>query len=147
MKTIVFYTYLLNSLLIGAGCDGSVQKGQVKTSDTTIVHQPLDKSVSLITLVGTPEKYNGQQVRVKGFLNLEFEGNGVYLHKEDYDLGIDKNALWIDLEGAKVDSTQYKICNKHYVILEGTFQMNNKGHHGSYSGAITKINRIDLLNH
>lgn len=35
--------------------------------------------VSLIQLIANPEKYDGKQVAVVGFLRLEFEGNALYL--------------------------------------------------------------------
>ncbi len=43
--------------------------------------------ISLINLIATPERYHGKWVRVQGVANFEFEGNALFLHKEDYKLG------------------------------------------------------------
>lgn len=130
------------SLMIA--CKASPSQSINDTTKTT-AKQIIDKRVSIVNLVATPEKYDQKNVRVIGFLNLEFEGNAIYLHKDDYDLGIDKNGIWVDLTNAKLDSINRRNCNKQYVILEGTFDMNDKGHSGGYSGSIIKITRINLL--
>ena len=55
------------------------------------------QDVSLIQLIAQPEKFEGTRVRLIGFLRIEFEGNAIYLHREDFDHGIAKNGLWVDL--------------------------------------------------
>ena len=57
--------------------------------------EPLD--VSMIQLLGTPEKFDSKFIRVYGFLRLEFEGKALYLHKEDYSQGLTKNSVWVDV--------------------------------------------------
>jgi len=52
--------------------------------------------VSLIKLIATPEKYNGKRIQVIGYLHLEFEGNAIYLHKEDEEAGLSKNGFWVN---------------------------------------------------
>jgi hypothetical protein len=54
---------------------------------------PNAELVSLVRLMATPEKYDGKAVQVVGFLRLEFEGNGLYLHQEDYEHGITKRRM------------------------------------------------------
>jgi hypothetical protein len=103
--------------------------------------EPTD--VSLINLIAAPERYNGKLVRILGYLNLEFEGNALYLHKEDYDNSLFKNGVWIDLP-RKEAIEKTKEFSKRYVIIEGVFDMNNTGHMALFSGSITKITRLDL---
>jgi hypothetical protein len=99
--------------------------------------------VSLINLIATPEKYQGKIVRVEGYLDIEFEGNAIYIHKEDYEHSLLKNAIWIDF--SRDEMTKYtKAFNEKYVIIEGVFDMNNNGHMGLFSGTIGKISRLDL---
>ena len=38
---------------------------------------------SLIELIARPELYDGKRVRVIGFVNLQFEGNGLYVSRGD----------------------------------------------------------------
>lgn len=144
MKTRILYLPTLVLMLI-VGCKSSPAKKIDGAIDTTL-NNSFDKRVSIINLIATPDKFNHKKVRVKGFLNLEFEDNAVYLHKEDSELGIDKNGIWLEIEGGEIDTIHYKTCNKQYVIIEGTFEMNNKGHDSGYSGALTNITRVDLLN-
>ncbi len=48
--------------------------------------EPVD--VTLVQLIANPEKFDGKSIRVIGFLRLEFEGNVLYLHREDYEHAI-----------------------------------------------------------
>ena len=48
---------------------------------------------SLIQLIATPKKFNNKQVRVAGFLQLEIEGNALYLHQEDAQFVMTANAV------------------------------------------------------
>ncbi|MDO3696026.1 hypothetical protein QVZ41_14330 [Wenyingzhuangia sp. chi5] len=105
-----------------------------------------DESVSIINLIASPEKYHNKKIQVIGYLNIEFEGNGIYLHKEDYDNGIEKNGLWVSFTKKTWEKLKKKKINKTYVIIEGTFNMEDKGHMGLFSGEIEKITRIDKWN-
>jgi hypothetical protein len=96
--------------------------------------------VSLITLIATPADFDGKQVRVKGFARVEFEGNAIYLHRDDYLHGITKNGLWLDLEMSSSKSASS--ANKRYVLIEGVFSMKEQGHFGMWSGSIKHVTRI-----
>ena len=52
--------------------------------------------VTLVRLIANPEKFDGKLVRVIGFLRLEFEGNVLYLHREDYENAILGDGIWVD---------------------------------------------------
>lgn len=108
------------------------------SSNPLFATTPID--VSLIQLIANPADYDGKVVRVIGFLRLEFEGNAVYLHQDDYTNSISKNGLWIeitnDMRKKKADFDQ------KYVMLEGTFNAEMKGHLGLWSGSIQDISRV-----
>ena len=104
-------------------------------------YDPID--ISLINLIATPEKYDGKLIRVVGYLNLEFEGNALYLHKEDYEKSLFRNAVWVKLT-RKEAIEKTKTYSKQYVVIEGTLFMNDTGHMGLFSGGITQISRLDL---
>jgi hypothetical protein len=146
-KGIVILYCFMPVMALAISCKSPSAKKDTAKIDTTKLNSVKSKleSVSLISLIAAPEKYDQKLIRVKGYLNLVFEGNAIYLSKEDCDLGIDKNGLWIDLEGVKIDPKDYNRCNKQYVILEGTFQIDDKGHQNGYSGSIAKITRIESL--
>jgi hypothetical protein len=94
--------------------------------------------VSLIQLIATPEQYDGQVVRVIGFVHIEFEGNAIYLHREDYEHNIIGNALWLDHPEC-VTGAKGKPLISGYALVEGTFNAKNRGHMSLFSGAIVNI--------
>ena len=96
--------------------------------------------VSLIQLISTPQAFDGAVVQVVGFLRIEFEGNALYLHKDDFEQRISKNSVWVSLD-AKSQDTAAKL-NMQYVILVGTFDARNKGHMSLQSGALLHIEQI-----
>src|SRR5476651_1122654 len=85
--------------------------------DSVVLYK--SKEISLISLIATPDKYEGRSIRVIGYLHLEFEGNVLYLHKDDYNNAIDKNAIWVEVKRSAMDSL--KKYSDHYVIMEGIF--------------------------
>jgi hypothetical protein len=101
--------------------------------------EPLD--VSLIQLIADPVKYQGKVVKVVAYLHLEFEGNGLYLHREDFEQSLYRNGIWIDATGSFFQSA--KSNNNSYVIVIGTFDSSDRGHMGLWSGAINHIERLD----
>ena len=95
------------------------------------------EDISIINLISTPEQYHGKKVIITGYLNMEFEGNGIYLSKEDYINSIYKNGLWCD-----IDLEKYSKFNKKYVVMEGIFNAKMTGHMGLWSGSIENISRV-----
>ncbi|RYJ39676.1 hypothetical protein NU08_1345 [Flavobacterium anhuiense] len=102
--------------------------------------------ISLIRLISTPEKYDGKQIQVIGYLNLEFEGDAIYLHKEDFSKGISDNGFWVNFSKQISQKKNLNEYNKKYVIIVGTFDMNSRGHMGMFGGTIKNITRLDLWN-
>ena len=98
---------------------------------------PSAEVVSLVRLITAPEQYDGKAVLIVGFLRLEFEGNGLYLHEEDYEHGITKNAIWV-VRNAKINE-QADALNMHYVMLGGTFDASHNGHMRLFSGSLKNI--------
>lgn len=97
--------------------------------------------VSLIQLIANPSEYHEKSIRVIGYCCLEFEGDVLYLHREDFEQGITKNAVWITVEGLK--SKRRFDLNNRYVIVEGIFDSQDKGHLELFSGCIKEIKRIE----
>jgi hypothetical protein len=118
--------------------------GMSRVSPAQLESPRLDKanqnaiSVSLITLIANPERYEGKVVRVIGFVQLEFEGNAIYVHEEDFRRAITDNALWLDVprgfRGYEAGS---------YAIVEGTFTAKDRGHMGMFSGDIKNVTRLE----
>jgi hypothetical protein len=105
-----------------------------------VAAEPL--SVSLIQLIANPEDYDGKVVRVIGFVKLEFEGNAIYLHQDDYKHSITRNGLWLDVtDDVRKKQKDY---DQKYVLLEGTFSAKERGHMGLWSGSIQKLLRFQV---
>jgi hypothetical protein len=103
------------------------------------------QDVSLINLIATPEKYDGKWVRVEGVCSFEFEGNALFLSREDRKYGFTKNAIWAAYEtlGAEpYDLAFMAKFNGRHVLVEGRFDAHHGGHLGLFSGALTNVNRI-----
>jgi hypothetical protein len=94
----------------------------------------------MVQLIANPEKYDGKSVRIIAFLNLEFEGNALYLHREDYEKSLPTNAIWISLTDQQENSS--KTLSGGYVLVEGTFRARDRGHLGMFAGSVEQITRI-----
>lgn len=101
------------------------------------------KDVTMIQLIATPEKYDGQLVRVIGVGNLEFEGNCISLSKEDLKYGVG-NSIWIELGEKAISYEEAQRYNGEYVIIEGVFDKDDCGHMDMFCGSIKNISRYDL---
>jgi hypothetical protein len=93
-----------------------------------------EKSVSVVALLADPSQYDGQRLQVEGFLNLQFEGNALYLDKAEFEADLSRNAVWIDLPRG--------FDKRLYATVDGVFVASGRGHLGAYSGTITDIGRI-----
>jgi hypothetical protein len=91
----------------------------------------------MLQLLADPAKFDGKRVRVIGFVHFEFEGNAIYLHKEDFRNRILKNGLWVSLSGG-VSRTN---CQDMYALIDGTFHASDMGHMDLWSGAITDVTK------
>ena len=102
-----------------------------------LAKEPID--VSIIQLIANPTRYDGKVVRIIGFMKLEFEGDAIYLHQEDYKHSIYKNGFWIEAT-EDIQKKKGKLDKRH-VILEGVFNAKMTGHKNLWSGSIQKITR------
>jgi len=94
-------------------------------------------AASMIDIIANPDLFDGKRIRTFGYIHFEFEGNGIYLHQEDYTRSLYVNGLWVNL--AKNSSPTG--CQDRYVLVEGTFRARDRGHMGLWSGAINDITR------
>lgn len=100
------------------------------------------QTVSLIQLIANPLRYSGKKVRVIGYVTFQFEGEGLFLHKEDLENGISENAIRIAIPAA-MSQDERAAADRRYVICEGTFVALSHGHNDLFAnGALTKITRL-----
>ncbi len=99
-----------------------------------------DLNPSLVQLIATPERYDGKIVQVTGYCNLEFEGNAVYLHADDYRYGHTKNGVWLDVSQ---DIMRNSKLRKAHCLVRGVFRAKDYGHMGLFAGALSEIDRYE----
>jgi hypothetical protein len=134
-RWIVFLLVYL--ILFPAGNAGFAQRATQNSSNTS---EPME--VSMVALLASPQKYNGKSIRTRGFMCLEFEGNALYLHEEDYRYGLRKNAVQLIL--TKAQEEQFKSLSLKHVLVEGTLSAENWGvERGMYNGSIGNITRLE----
>lgn len=111
-------------------------------AQATIIDESPTRTTSLVKLIATPDKFDGRRIIVTGFMNVEFEGNAIYLHKDDFENNLFSNGLWINLNDQQKKEIDSLNLNKNYVLLEGTFNSSGNGHFGLWSGEINEITDI-----
>ena len=100
------------------------------------------QTVSIVQLLANPLRYSGKKVRVIGYVTFEFEGESLYLHKEDFDHQISENAMRIAIPADMSPNERAKV-DRSYVICEGTFVALSHGHSDIFAnGTLTKITRL-----
>lgn len=102
--------------------------------------------VSIINLITTPKDFNKKHIRLEGVLEWGFESCGIYLTIDDYNYGITKNAVWLDIDDEMYAQRNDELnkMNGKYVIVEGVFNSDENGHFDMYSGSIENVTRLEL---
>jgi hypothetical protein len=95
---------------------------------------------SILALIAAPEKHDGMRVQLVGFLNIEFEGNSLYLDQNSFEHLIFKNGLWLVLTEHEIE--KYRSLSGKYVIITGTFDAKDQGHRGNWSGSLKQLTEI-----
>ena len=96
--------------------------------------------VSMIQLIANPERFDGKSIRLIAYLNLEFEGDALYLHREDFEKRNYSNALSLSLNDQQARSVQK--LSRGYVLVEGVFSSKERGHFGTFSGSVQGVTPI-----
>ena len=92
--------------------------------------------VSLIQLIANPASFDGTRVALTGYVVLEFEHTAV-------TYGIARNGIWLDVPVGS-DSHRARF-HRQYVLIEGTFRAQRRGHRDAFSGSLENIGRFDLV--
>lgn len=139
------FLFLLLTFAISLTTCGQTHKDNVDETETK-PYQLLDiqENVSLVKLIANPEKYDGKRIQAIGYLHLEFEGNAIYLHEEDFKHSMSENSFWVNFSSKLTKEQDLKKFSDKYVIIIGTFKANEKGHMGMFGGTLDNIVRLDL---
>jgi hypothetical protein len=129
----IFFASVVFAAVLGGPAHSDVSAPPPDSS----LHQAPYESVSLISLISNPERYDGKRVSVQGFLSIGFEDNGLYLDREAYQAFSTKDALWLDV-GQDIIRNKDRL-NHRYVVIVGSFSETNLGHGHLFSGTITRV--------
>jgi hypothetical protein len=99
-------------------------------------------SVSLVQLIASPAEYDGKRVAVAGYCNLEFEGDALYLHEEDFAHQLTPNAIRLAIRPPVPAS--YRAAHHNYATVEGTFKAPRAGAPG-FRGGLYNISRLERV--
>jgi hypothetical protein len=97
------------------------------------------REVSILELIATPEKFRGQFVRLVAYVVIEFEGTAAYLHAEDNQHAIMRNALWLDISNKPAS----RFVSPGYAVVEARFDPDRHGHMSLFAGVLTQVSRVD----
>jgi hypothetical protein len=94
--------------------------------------------VSLLQILANPRVWHGRRVRLAGFVNLEFEGDALYLSREDFDQALYPNSLWINVPDILV-GPNHPDTHRGYAMIEGTINSDDHGHMGLWPASLDSI--------
>ena len=78
-------------------------------------------AITVANLMATPKKYHNQKVWVKGYLNLEFEGDAIYWRQKDYRANQYGNSFYVRFTDSLYRVKPVASYSKHYVVIRGIF--------------------------
>jgi len=131
MKTTPFArrSFCAGLLLLNLGLAGLVRAEEVPV-------------VPMSELIADPQRFDGQRVRVVGFLRLQFDRNALYMGRDDYNNAVAEHALRLDLKNSQLRSSS-KLNNGH-VTVEGVFGPADKMHGGPWAGALKEVSSLRM---
>lgn len=120
----------------------NLRPSRLAQTSTTTQPQPTLHQVSLEQLLARPDQFDGQLVRLTGYLNLAYEAHALYCQPDDAHEHRSKNGLWVRFSAA---ITKQQVADYHqtYVVVVGTFDARSKGHLGLFGGTLKNISSLD----
>ncbi len=94
----------------------------------------------MVSVLANPEKYYDYRVSLVGFAHFEFEGNALFLHREDFELRVMTNSIWLDRTG--LAQSLVDAADDHYAKVIGKY-VHRDGHMGCCIGTITQIETLE----
>lgn len=142
MRRITLSSLILTILL--CACQHTATKTPINKATKSNSQKVLDAEI--LGLVLNPKIFDHHYLRVRGYLHIGQEQNGLYDDKYDYDKSIQEDALWIDTTTLKSKFPNCKQFSAKYVLIEGKFDAHNVNDTGSWAGKLTDIKKIEFWN-
>jgi hypothetical protein len=130
MKSIPKLAVAATMMLIG---------GQLSLAQATADDAQPALPVSIVKLLAQPASNNAKRVQVSGFLVLDFEGQALYLHREDYQEGLTRNAVRVALLPEQLK--QYEDFAGSYVSIGASF-IKRRNSEDIFTGSLFDVKEI-----
>jgi hypothetical protein len=136
MRAPAYGIFLLCLAALANGCALSSTPAAESLTQETVYW------ISMIEAIANPERYDCKRIVLCGFLSIGGpEGEYLYLHQEDYERGISKNGLTVNLSGYP----EAKKLNGKYVTIQGTFTAVPRNGRFPYAGSISNVTHVKLF--
>lgn len=126
-------TLLIVALII-TGCSNYQQTTNTKNANTN--------DVSIIAIISNPDKFHNKHVHVEGYFTLQHEEYAIYFSKSDYENGLFKNGIFLDISKDFVMTQNIDKPFNGYIAIEGIFNKKKLGSNDSFSGTLEEISYI-----
>jgi hypothetical protein len=137
------YFLILPCLLVLTISTGSL----AQTATNKIEHPPNGHNSpynkSLKDVLADPVYYNGEPVRVSGYLVLDSVSRALYLSKADFQANKAKQSIWVHISPKVFKDVE--MYNKHFVTIDGIFDGTDYGKNGLYAGALKVVTRLSMF--
>lgn len=97
---------------------------------------------SMIRLLAHPERYQGKEIHVMGYYTSGFEYSGLFLTKDDAELGNAEHAIWITREGLEESNEKIIGITNGYASVVGTFHYRENDGVGHMNGWPAELREI-----
>lgn len=100
--------------------------------------------VSLVSLIATPERFDGQYVNVQGvaYFDSKHYINAIFLTREDKIRGNASNAVFLYLSPTLGNVDR---LNGKFVTAQGKFSSANKGHLNVFPACLVDVDHLEAV--
>ncbi len=127
---------ILNLLLLISKVNG---QDSIKYSERPNGHNAPYR-IPINEILESPDVYEGTQIQVVGYLNLDWEADAIYLNEGDFKANRYNKGLWVHLNQFKFKNSSK--LKGHYVVIDAVFDANDHGHMNLWGGALKQITAI-----
>ncbi len=98
---------------------------------------------AIASILADPTRYEGRVVTLRGFVNLERDGDAIYMHVDDYRWGITANAIWLHMP--QCANRAGEGVRQGYMTVVGNFTAKLHGSAENWVGEIDDIKFCRLI--
>ena len=127
----------INGYFIGFACYvGLILLGQsvAVAADSA----PTIEECSIVSLIATPEKYDGKFIRTWGVARTGYHINGIFLSRESAENTALVNGVLLVFDDSEIDDIQKNVIQLKWISVIGEFHAPEPGRSG-WRGYINKI--------